>query len=80
MNARTHILKQLVSDSHYVVDEALVAESILLRARARAVVPDLDFNGTAPPMQPEPRLRSFRRCRWARSFRLAGSDQLALRR
>ena len=67
MSPRPNLLRQLISDSHYVVDEAAVAEAILMRALARRVVPDIVFRSAAPP---EPQIRSFRCHRDVQSFRL----------
>lgn len=70
MNARTKVLKELVRTSLYVVDERAVAQAIVVRATARDLVPGLT---QPPPQQPMP-VRSFRRTRSARSFRLCGMD------
>ena len=67
MNPRVQVLKQLVTDGHYVIDEAAVAEAVVLRATARRMLPDVTFR-SAP--QGAPRVRSFRPHRGARSFRL----------
>jgi hypothetical protein len=61
-------LKQLVSESLYVVEPTVVAEAIVLRAMLRRTV-------AAPTFRSErsnPQARSFRRDRDARSFRLTG--------
>jgi hypothetical protein len=55
-----------------VVDERAVADAIMLRAMTRLVVADQAFRSTVQ----EPRLRSFRPNRDARSFRLAGPPRL----
>ena len=68
MKARTKVLGQLIRDSQYVVDERAVADSIILRSLARQLVPDLAFSSPLPT----PAVRSFRRTRGARSFRLEG--------
>jgi hypothetical protein len=63
---RVRLLKQMVADSLYVVDERAVSDAILARARVRQVV-------AAPELRGERRqrpIRSFRRTRNARSFRL----------
>ena len=67
MNPRVQVLKQLVSDGHYVVDEGAVAEAVVLRASARRMLPDVTFR-SAP--QGALQVRSFRPHRGARSFRL----------
>jgi hypothetical protein len=67
MNARVAVLKQLVAESSYPIDEAAIAEAIVARSIARRLVPDLVFRLTAAP---RPQVRSFRPHRGARSFRL----------
>jgi len=57
MNARTALLKQLVADGAYPVDEAAIAEAILVRSLARSAIPELAFRGTA---RHQPQVRSFR--------------------
>ena len=69
MNARVAVLRQLISESSYPIDEATVAEAIIVRAMARRAIPDLAF----PPSKP--RVRSFRHHAGARSFRLARPDR-----
>jgi hypothetical protein len=64
---RTRVLRQLIEDSLYVVDERLVAEAILLRAQARANLPGLTL-----PNDRGASIRSFRLEHDARSFRLGG--------
>lgn len=71
MNARTKILKELVRDSHYVVEPHAVAEAILVRAAAQRVLPDITFRGAPGP----PLVRSFRPHRGARSFRLTRGER-----
>jgi hypothetical protein len=71
MNPRAKVLKQLVSESHYVIDPAAVAEAIIVRSLAQRVLPDISFRATPPP----PQVRSFRPHRGARSFRLTRSDR-----
>jgi hypothetical protein len=71
MNPRTKVIKQLVSESHYVIDSAAVAEAIIVRALARRVLPDVTFRAT-PRHRP---VRSFRPHRGARSFRLTRNDR-----
>jgi len=70
MNSRTATLKQLVDQSSYPIDEAAIAEAIVVRSLARRAVPDVVFQ--APP--PKPRVRSFRPHR-GRSFRLARPER-----
>jgi hypothetical protein len=62
---RAQLLRQLVLDSQYVVDEQLVASAIVVRVMARRMVPQADFRNDAPVTQ----VRSFRPSKQARSFR-----------
>ena len=71
MNERTDTLKQLVADSSYPIDEAAVAEAILVRSLARRVLPEISFRTEPSP----PRVRSFRPHRDTRSFRLARAER-----
>jgi hypothetical protein len=71
MTARAALLKQLVDDGSYPLDEAAIAEAIVVRAMARRVVPDLVFHSP----QPKPPVRSFRHHSGARSFRLARAQR-----
>ena len=57
MSPRVEVLKQLVTDGHYVIDEAAVAEAVVLRRAARRTLPDVTFR-SAPAGAPE--VRSFR--------------------
>ena len=66
MNARMTLIKQLVDDGGYPLDEHAVAEAILVRSMARRIMPEVAFR-LAPP---KPQVRSFRPHRGARSFRL----------
>jgi len=72
VHRRVRVLKQLVRESLYVVDEQAVAHAILSRANARLLVADLAFRSDAAT----PRVRSFRRDPTARSFRLSQSPRL----
>jgi len=56
----------------YVVDERAVADAIVLRARVRATVGEQWFRSE----HRGPEIRSFRRDRSARSFRLSGASHL----
>lgn len=76
MNSRVATLKQLVADSTYPIDEAVIAEAILVRTLALRVVPDLAFRCASQ----EPEVRSFRAHRGARSFRLARSERRSVQR
>jgi hypothetical protein len=62
---RAQLLRQLVLDSQYVVDEELVANAILARATARRLVPEATFRNDLRGVQ----VRSFRPTKLARSFR-----------
>ena len=72
MNPRAKVLKQLVGESLYVVDESAIAEAIILRSMLRSAVPELPFRSNSRG----PQVRSFRRHDDARSFRLTGSVRL----
>jgi len=71
MSSRTANLSQLVADGCYPIDEAAIAEAIVVRSMARRLVPDIAFR--LPP--PKPPVRSFRPHRGARSFRLVRSER-----
>jgi len=62
---RAQLLRQLVLDSRYVVDERLVAAAVLARGEARRAMPEVSFRNDVR----EPQVRSFRPSRKARSFR-----------
>ncbi len=70
MQARRNAVADLIRDSLYVVDEAAVAEAIVMRTMARRLVPELSFRSSTRA----PEVRSFRRHRGARSFRLVGAQ------
>jgi len=74
MNARTALLKQLVESASYPIDEAAIAEAIVVRSMARRHVPDIAFRIPPAPAA----VRSFRPHRGARSFRLARADRRTL--
>lgn len=61
---RAQLLRQLVLDSQYVVDEQLVAAAILARASTRRLIPGVTFRND--PRRPE--VRSFRPSSQVRSF------------
>ena len=61
------MLKQLVRESLYVVDNVAVADAIVLRAMLRRTVPEPSSRSERRNSQ----ARSFRRDRDARSFRLS---------
>jgi len=72
MSPRVKVLKQLIADGHYVVDEAAVAEAVVVRCAARRALPDVIFR-SAPAGAPQ--VRSFRPDRAARSFRLTRDER-----
>jgi hypothetical protein len=77
VDARVRLLRQMVAESLYVVDERAVADAILARARVREAVAAPSLRGTRRPSP----VRSFRRTRSARSFRLTSHPAApALRR
>ncbi len=77
MTGRVNVLKELVGDGLYVIDDAAVAEALLVRCSARRLLPAVAFPaGSAPP----PQVRSFRPHRSARSFRLTRGERRSLRR
>jgi hypothetical protein len=65
MNPRVRLLSALLERHLYVIEERRVAEAILIRAAARAAVPDVAFEKRARRL-----VRSFRPSREVRSFRL----------
>jgi hypothetical protein len=71
-NPRAKVLKQLVDDGHYVIDDAAVAEAMMLRAMALRMLPDVTFRSMPRSV---PQVRSFRRHRGARSFRLSRAER-----
>ncbi len=62
---RAQLLRQLVLDSQYVIDEHLVAAAILARAATRRLVAEAGFRSDPRPLP----VRSFRPSAQARSFR-----------
>ncbi|MDX6682843.1 MAG: hypothetical protein QOG94_2882 [Solirubrobacteraceae bacterium] len=77
MTARTTLLKQLVDDGTYPIDEAMIAEAILVRSKARQLVPDLALRCSASHRRD---VRSFRPHRGARSFRLVRGERRSFER
>jgi hypothetical protein len=71
MTSRAALIKQLVDSGSYPVDEAAIAEAIVVRARARSVLPELAFRLPAA----KPPVRSFRHHSGARSFRLHRAER-----
>jgi hypothetical protein len=77
MNPRVRLLKELVSDGMYVVDDVAIAEAVLLRSMTRQMLPDVAFRGTP---RPEPEVRSFRPHRGVKSFRLTRPERRSAHR
>jgi len=77
MNPRVKLLKELVHDELYVIDHDAVADAVLLRSMTRHMLPDVAFRGTP---RPEPKVRSFRPHRGARSFRLMRAERRPVHR
>jgi hypothetical protein len=75
MNPRVKVLRQLVDDGHYVIDENAVVEAMLVRSTALRMLPDVMFR--SKPCR-TPQVRSFRPHRGARSFRLSRSERRPL--
>lgn len=71
MQRQIQILRQLVLDSQYVVDEMAVAEAIIARATARRAVWGMTFRNDIR----RPQVRSFRPSSQARSFRPCNSKR-----
>jgi hypothetical protein len=72
---RAQLIRKLVLDSQYVIDEHLIAGAILARARTRSLIGAATFRNDIAPPQP---VRSFRPSSQARSFRpcaLGGSGR-----
>jgi hypothetical protein len=63
---RAQLLRQLVLDSQYVIDEHLVAAAILARAATRRVLADAGFRNDVRATRA---VRSFRPSTDVRSFR-----------
>ena len=51
------LLKELVGDGLYVVDDVAVAHAVLLRRMTRPMLPEVTFRGG---VRPDPEVRSFR--------------------
>jgi hypothetical protein len=71
MNARVRVLKQLVADSMYPMDESLIAAAIVQRALARRGLADPSLLDDLR----ESRIRSVRVYDDARSFRPTGMSR-----
>jgi hypothetical protein len=65
MQRRIRLLRELLRNSQYAVDEALVAHAIIARAMTRRLIPETVFRNDVRG----PRVQSFRPSRHARSFR-----------
>lgn len=76
MTARTALLKQLIADGTYPLDDAAIAEAIVVRAAARRAVPDVAFRCSGHQVKQQ--IRSFRPHRGARSFRLVRAQRRSL--
>jgi hypothetical protein len=72
---RVRVLKEMVANSLYVVDERAVADAVLARAAVRRSVATAELRG-----QRRRPIRSFRRARQVRSFRLTGGAVTAAHR
>jgi hypothetical protein len=72
MNPRVKLLKELVNDELYVIDEAAVANAVLLRSMTRQMLPEVTFRGTPRPVR---EVRSFRPHRGAKSFKLTRAQR-----
>jgi hypothetical protein len=62
---RAQLIRQLVLDSQYVIDEDIVAAAILARGAARTLICEAALRNDARAAQ----VRSFRPTKEARSFR-----------
>ncbi len=76
MQSQVTILRDLVHGSMYVVDERAVALALLARVLIKDTVAQQQFRSE----QRSAPVRSFRRERGARSFRLCTRTQVALHR
>jgi len=77
MNPRVKLLKELVNDELYVIDEAAVADAVILRSMTRQMLPDVTFRGTS---RPAPQVRSFRPHRGVKSFKLTRAQRRPVHR
>jgi hypothetical protein len=75
MNPRVTVLRQLVADELYVIDETTIADAMMLRSMARRILPDVTFRSIPCP---EPEVRSFRPHHGAKSFRLCRAERRPL--
>jgi hypothetical protein len=72
VKSRVGLLRALIRDSLYVVNESAVADAVVTRAMVRLVVAEPAFRSE----HKGPQIRSFRRDPGARSFRLSRSPGL----
>jgi hypothetical protein len=68
MTPRAKAIRKLVDEGQYVIDEAAVAEAIIVRSVALRLLPEVTFRTAASRETP---VRSFRPHRGVRSFRLS---------
>ena len=80
MNVRVKLLREIVADGLYVIDESAVAEAVVARAMVRCRLPDVAFRTDPSPRPPRrsAEVRSFRPHRGGRSFRLARDGRRAV--
>jgi hypothetical protein len=69
MQRQIQLLRQIILDSQYAVDEGRVADAIIARATARRTVVGITFRNDVRGDYGEPPVRSFRPSNQARSFR-----------
>jgi hypothetical protein len=69
---RARLIRDLIADSLYVIDERTVADAVLARAQVRVTVAEPSFRSECRG----PMVRSFRRDPFARSFRLTHTPNL----
>jgi hypothetical protein len=72
VTSRCRVLRELIRESLYVVDERVVADAIVARTAVRAAVADSSFRSETAGMQD----RSIRRDLGARPFRLRAIPHL----
>jgi hypothetical protein len=69
MQRQIQLLRQIIRDSQYAVDEGVVADAIIARVTARRTVVGITFRNDVRNDVREPPVRSFRPSNQARSFR-----------
>lgn len=77
MNQRVKLLKELVGDELYVIDDVAVADAVLLRAMTRHRLPEVTFRAGSRPAR---EVRSFRPYRGVKSFRLIRTERRPIHR